>query len=52
MKALSQVSIDTKVMEKNIAYPNRSRLYEKARAKLRCFWPGGPGITLRQNMAP
>jgi IS5 family transposase len=31
---LSRVSVDTTVMEKNIAHPTDARLYEKARAKL------------------
>jgi len=33
-ESLSQVSIDTTVMEKNIAYPTDARLYEKARASI------------------
>ncbi len=32
--SLSRVSIDTTVMEKNIAHPTDARLYEKARAKI------------------
>ena len=33
-KSLERVSVDTTVMEKNIAYPTDARLYERARQKL------------------
>lgn len=49
-ESLSQVSIDTTVMEKNIAYPTDARLYEKARAKLVALAQEA-GITLRQTYA-
>ena len=33
-RSLERVSVDTTVMEKNIAHPTDARLYEKARRKL------------------
>jgi IS5 family transposase len=49
-ESLSQVSVDTTVMEKNIAYPTDARLYEKARAKIVALAKEA-GITLRQTYA-
>ena len=49
-ESLSQVSIDTTVMEKNIAYPTDARLYEKARAKI-VGLAKEAGISLRQTYA-
>lgn len=49
-ESLSQVCIDTTVMEKNIAYPTDARLYEKARAKIVAL-AQETGITLRQTYA-
>ncbi len=49
-ESLSQVSIDTTVMEKNIAYPTDARLYEKARAKIVALAKEA-GIALRQTYA-
>lgn len=49
-ESLSQVSIDTTLMEKNTAYPTDARLYEKARAKLVALAQEA-GITLRQTYA-
>ena len=49
-ESLSQVSIDTTVMEKNIAYPTDARLYEKARAKIVALAKEA-GISLRQTYA-
>lgn len=49
-ESLSQVSIDTTVMEKNIAYPTDARLYEKARAKIVALAKEAGG-TLRQTCA-
>jgi IS5 family transposase len=48
--SLSQVSIDTTVMEKNIAYPTDARLYEKARAKIVALAQEA-GVQLRQTYA-
>ena len=48
--SLSRVSIDTTVMEKNIAYPTDARLYEKARAKIVALAQEA-GIQLRQTYA-
>lgn len=45
--SLSCVSIDTTVMEKNIAYPTDARLYEKARSKIVALAQEA-GIQLRQ----
>jgi len=47
---LSRVSVDTTVMEKNIAHPTDARLYEKARAKLVAL-AKDLGIDLRQTYA-
>ncbi|MFW5750715.1 MAG: IS5 family transposase, partial [Planctomycetota bacterium] len=47
---LSRVSVDTTVMEKNIAHPTDARLYEKARAKL-VGLAKDLGIDLRQTYA-
>lgn len=49
-ESLSQVSIDTTVMEKNIAYPTDARLYEKARARIVALAQEA-GIKLRQTYA-
>lgn len=49
-ESLSQVSIYTTVMEKNIAYPTDARLYEKARAKIVALALEA-GIKLRQTYA-
>ena len=49
-ESLSQVSIDTTVMEKNIAYPTDARLYEKARAKIVALAKEA-GVILRQTYA-
>ena len=48
--SLSRVSIDTTVMEKNIAYPTDARLYEKARAKIVAL-AHEAGFLLRQTYA-
>jgi IS5 family transposase len=48
--SLSRVSIDTTVMEKNIAYPTDARLYEKARAKIVALAQEA-GVQLRQTYA-
>jgi len=45
---LSRVSVDTTVMEKNIAHPTDARLYDKARRQLVALAIEA-GITLRQN---
>jgi IS5 family transposase len=47
---LSRVSVDTTVMEKNIAHPTDARLYEKARTKL-VVLAKKLGIDLRQTYA-
>ncbi|MEW6748018.1 MAG: IS5 family transposase [Planctomycetota bacterium] len=49
-KALDDVAVDTTVMEKNIAHPTDSRLYERARAQL-VELAGEAGIELRQSYA-
>ena len=49
-KALDDVAVDTTVMEKNIARPTDSRLYERARAQL-VELAGEAGIELRQSYA-
>lgn len=49
-ETLSRVSVNTTVMEKNIAYPTDARLYEKARAKIVALAKDA-GITLRQSYA-
>ena len=48
--SLSRVSIDTTVMEKNIAYPTDARLYEKARSKIVALAQEA-GVQLRQTYA-
>lgn len=48
--SLSRVSIDTTVIEKNIAYPTDARLYEKARAKIVALAQEA-GVQLRQTYA-
>ena len=45
---LKRVTIDTTVMEKNIAHPTDARLYETARRKL-VGLAGEAGLSLRQN---
>jgi len=45
---LRKVTVDTTVMEKNIAHPTDARLYERARRKL-VGLAREAGITLRQN---
>jgi IS5 family transposase len=47
-RSLAEVAVDTTVMEKAIAHPTDSRLYEKARRSLVTL-AGKAGITLRQN---
>ena len=47
-KSLEQVVVDTTVMEKNIAHPTDSRLYERARAQL-VDLAREAGIELRQS---
>ena len=47
-RSLSQVVVDTTVMEKAIAHPTDARLYEKARHSLVTL-AGKAGIRLRQN---
>ena len=49
-KSLKQVSVDTTVMEKNIAHPTDARLYETARQKLVAL-AAEAGIDLRQSYA-
>ena len=49
-KSLERVSVDTTVMEKNIAYPRDARLYERARQKLVAL-AGEAGVDLRQSYA-
>ncbi len=48
---LDEVAVDTTVMEKNIAHPTDSRLYERARAQL-VGLARDAGIELRQSYAP
>jgi len=48
--SLFRVSVDTTVMEKNIAYPTDARLYEKARSKIVALAQAA-GIQLRQTYA-
>ena len=45
-RSLEQVAVDTTVMEKNIAHPTDSRLFERARAQLvvSTSTESGPGI--------
>jgi IS5 family transposase len=47
-RSLAEVAVDTTVMEKAIAHPTDSRLYEGARRSLVAL-AGKAGITLRQN---
>jgi transposase, IS5 family len=49
-KALDDVAVDTTVMEKNIAHPTDSRLYERARAQL-VDLAREAGVELRQSYA-
>jgi IS5 family transposase len=49
-KSLERVSVDTTVMEKNIAHPTDARLYETARRKLVAL-ASEAGIKLRQSYA-
>jgi IS5 family transposase len=49
-RSLEQVAVDTTVMEKNIAHPTDSRLYERARAQL-VELARGAGLALRQSYA-
>jgi len=49
-KSLERVSVDTTVMEKNIAYPTDARLYERARQKLVAL-AREAGVDLRQSYA-
>ena len=49
-KSLERVSVDTTVMEKNIAHPTDARLYETARQKLVAL-SAEAGIGLRQSYA-
>ncbi|MHB0708091.1 IS5 family transposase [Roseomonas mucosa] len=47
-RSLSEIAVDTTVMEKAIAHPTDSRLYERARHSLVAL-AGRTGITLRQT---
>ena len=47
-RSLAEVAVDTTVMEKAIAHPTDSRLYERARRSLVAL-ASKAGITLRQN---
>jgi len=49
-RSLERVSVDTTVMEKNIAYPTDARLYERARQKLVALAQQA-GVELRQSYA-
>ncbi len=49
-RSLERVSVDTTVMEKNIAHPTDARLYEKARQKLVAL-AAEAGVELRQSYA-
>ena len=49
-ESLERVSVDTTVMEKNIAYPTDARLYERARQKLVAL-AREAGVELRQTYA-
>jgi IS5 family transposase len=49
-KSLERVAVDTTVMEKNIAHPTDSRLYERARAQL-VELAREAGVELRQSYA-
>ncbi len=48
--SLGELAVDTTVMEKNIAYPTDSRLYERARAQL-VDLAQLAGVELRQSYA-
>jgi IS5 family transposase len=48
-RSLSEIAVDTTVMEKAIAHPTDSRLYERARRSLVAL-AGKAGVTLRQNL--
>ena len=47
-RSLSEIAVDTTVMEKAIAHPTDSKLYERARCSLVAL-AGKAGIRLRQN---
>lgn len=47
-RSLERVSVDTTVMEKNVAHPTDARLYDKAREKLVAL-AAEAGIELRQS---
>src|ERR687893_1430896 len=47
-RSLSEIAVDTTVMEKAIAHPTDSRLYDRARRSLVAL-AGKTGIDLRQN---
>jgi IS5 family transposase len=47
-RGLAEIAVDTTVMEKAIAHPTDSRLYERARRSLVTLAQKA-GITLRQN---
>jgi len=49
-KSFERVSVDTTVMEKNIAYPTDARLYERARERLVAL-AREAGVDLRQSYA-
>ncbi len=49
-QSIERVSVDTTVMEKNIAHPTDARLYETARRKLVAL-AAEAGIELRQSYA-
>jgi IS5 family transposase len=49
-RSLNEVAVDTTVMEKNIAHPTDSRLYERARAQL-VGLAREAGVELRQSYA-
>ena len=49
-RSLERVSVDTTVMEKNIAHPTDAQLYEKARQKLVAL-AAEAGVELRQSYA-
>ena len=49
-RSLDEVAVDTTVMEKNIAYPTDSRLYERARSQL-VDLARDAGLELRQSYA-
>ena len=51
-RSLERVSVDTTVMEKNIAHPTDARLYEKARQKLVALAAEGRGRAAPELCAP